>query len=287
MKNIKYLLTMFFALTLLVGCEDETQPENDPNVLDEAGLLIDISSSGGALLGSPDSSLPIPEAPVTFSDVLLNFDMKQLSGSLDNVSKLEIVKIYNGDANQGKPEISVAETSTLPFSFSYTTIEEFVAGTGMDVDDLRIGDSFTFRVKVHKTDGNVYYYSKGMGRVSLTVNCSYDLSGMYTMTNSVCASSQTVQISQNPDGTWNLATADGGLLQFCSTNSTLVNTGSIAVGCGGVVTEAQSPTYCGSNGIGCIVGGSWDQDAGILILNNTNSFFTWAPAEYTSTYTRQ
>ncbi|HLV39738.1 hypothetical protein [Xanthomarina sp.] len=276
---------MFFALTLFVGCDD-SQPEADTNVLDEAGLLIDVSSSGGALLGSPDANFPIAEAPVTFSDVELNFSLKKLSGNLDNIAKLEVVKILNGDVNQGKTEISVAETATLPFSFSYTTLEEFLVGTGMDADDLRIGDSFTFRVKVHQTDGDVYYYSRGMGRVSLTVNCAYDLSGMYTMTNSICASSQVVQITQNPDGTWNLPTADGGLLQFCSTNNTLVNGGSIAVGCGGIVTEAVSPTYCGSNGIGCIVGGSWDQDDGILILNNTNTFFTWGAAEYTSTYTR-
>lgn len=288
MKKLNYLLTMFFALTLLVGCD--TDPDNNAPVKDEAGLIIDVSNSSGALLGSPEAGVPIGDASVTFSDVALNFEITQVLGSLDNVSKFEIVKFLNSDANQGTEGITVAETTTLPFSFSYETIDEFVAGTGTTVDQLRIGDVFTFRVKIYQNDGDVYYYNNKMGRVSLTINCSYDLTGQYTMTNSVCGISQTVGISQNPDGTWYLETADGGLLQFCSTNSTIQNDGSIAVGCGGVVTAvAGGPGYCegGGYGIGCITGGSWDQDAGILIMEHTDAFFSWSGGTYTSQYVRQ
>jgi len=100
---------------------------------------------------------------------------------------------------------------------------------------------------------------------------------------------QTVNITQNPDGTWYLETADGGLLQFCSENTTLPNPGSFIVECGGIVSPhpTNGVDYCFDFDIGCITGGSWDQNTGILILENSNGFFEWAPSNYTSTYVRQ
>jgi hypothetical protein len=284
----KYI-TKIMLLALIVSifsCESDEEAEILQND-DQAGVLINISNSSGAVLGSPESGVPIEDASVTLTEVMLDFNMSYVSGSMDGVSKFEVVKFYNGDVNQGIPETIVAESTSLPFSFSLNTIDEFLVGTGVTEDELRIGDTFTFRVKIYQTDGDVYYYNNPMGRFSLTVNCASDLTGTYIMTNSVCASSVSVQISQNSDGSWLLSTADGGLLQFCSTNSSLVNVGSISIGCGGVVSQAVPPAYCDGYGIGCIVGGTWDQNAGILVLDNTNGFFTWAPAEYTSTYVRQ
>ncbi|HLV15423.1 MAG TPA: hypothetical protein VKY41_09600 [Xanthomarina sp.] len=285
MKKLNYLFTMLFALTLMVGCD--TDPDNNVPAKDEAGLIISVKNSGGSLLGSPEAGVPIEEADVLFSEIGLYFEINKVLGSLDNVSKFEIVKFHNGDANQGVEGTPVAETTTLPFSFNYTTIDDFVAGTGVAANELRIGDTFTFRVKIYQNDGDVYFYNRSMGSVTLTINCAYDLTGTYTMTNSVCTNPQTVAISKNPDGTWYLETADGGLLQFCSANTTLQNDGSISVGCGGVVNQVgDGPTFCGSNGIGCITGGSWDQDTGILTLEHSDDFFSWSGGTYTSTYTR-
>ena len=279
MKNLKYIALSIFSLVLLFGCE--TDEETVAKVADENGVLINVSAqSSGAFLGSPEQGMDIPVAPVTVSDASLNLVVTQVSGSLSNITKLEVVKSINGG-----PEVFVAESTSLPFTVELNSVDEFLSGLGMSESDLRIGDELVFKVKAHQTDGDVYYYNTSMGVFKLVLNCSYDLTGTYTMTNSVCASVVTVQISQNADGTWFATQADGGLLQFCSTNSTLTNEGSFAVSCGGIVLPSADVRFCGGYGIGCIQGGTWDGNT--LILQNGNDFFSWADSSYTSTYVRQ
>jgi len=287
----KIMLLALFVSIFSCDTDDEAEVLKDK---DTAGVLIDISSSSGGLLGSPEAGVPIPDAIVTLTQADLNFVIKKLSGSMDGVSKLEVVKIYNGDLNQGLTETTVAETTTLPFSFELETLDDFLVGTGVTEDQLRIGHYFTFRVKIHQTDGDVYYYHNPMGKFTLTINCSSDLNGIYTVTNSVCGPGTTnggippVAITQNPDGTWYAETADGGLLQFCTSNN-IPNPGSFAIGCGGVVDASSTnggPDYCTYSGgaIGCITGGSWDQGSGVLQLEHLDEFF--GVGAYTSTYTR-
>ncbi len=279
MKNLKYITLAVFSLVLLFSCE--TDEDTVAKVADETGVLINVSSqSSGAFLGSPEQGIDIPMAPVTISDASLNLVVTQVSGSLSNISKMEVVKSLNGG-----PEVSVAESSTLPFTVELNSVDELLSGLGISESDLRIGDELVFKVKAIQTDGDVYYYNASMGVFKLVLNCSYDLTGTYTMTNSVCASVETVTISQNADGTWFASQADGGLLQFCSSNSTLTNQGSFAVSCGGIVLPSSDVRFCGSNGIGCIQGGTWDGNT--LILQNGNTFFSWADSSYTSTYVRQ
>lgn len=279
MKNLKNIALAVFSLVLLFSCG--TDEKTVAKVADENGVLINVSSqSSGAFLGSPEQGVDIPMAPVTVSDAFLNLVVAQVSGSLSNISKMEVVKSLNGG-----PEVSVAESSTLPFTVELTSIEDFLSGLGMGESDLRIGDELVFKVKAHQTDGDVFYYNDAMGVFKLVLNCSYDLTGTYTMTNTVCASVVTVNITQNADGTWYVDQADGGLLQFCSSNTTLTNQGSFAVSCGGVVLPSSDVRFCGGYGIGCIQGGTWDGNT--LILQNGNDFFSWADSSYTSTYVRQ
>lgn len=291
MKKLKYLFLGLSALTAFTACNSEAQDEAEVfEGRGTAGILINVSqNSSGALLGSPEAGVDLADAQIAFSADYLDFVITSVSGDFDSgdVDRLEIYKSYNGGE-----QILVGETTELPYSFSYESIDGFVEGTGLTADQLRIGDVFTFAVKVVKNNGAVYSYGPDMGRFSLTINCSYDLAGTYLMSNDVCNNPQTVTISQNSDGTWYASTADGGLLQFCSSNTGLQNDGSFAVGCGGVVdatATAGGPAYCsgGGYGIGCIAGGTWDQEAGILKLDHTNAFFTWASGEYTSTYVRQ
>lgn len=124
--------------------------------------------------------------------------------------------------------------------------------------------------------------------VSISYICFADLTGTYAVTNSFCGSGSTgtippIAISKNADGGWDLETADGGLLQYCTANTGLSNPGSIIVVCGEVL-PSEDLNFCGSNGIGCITGGSWDADTGVLTLTHSDTFF--GIGEYTSTYTR-
>lgn len=290
MKNLLYIALVMLSILGFTACNADADVDVVAPVAGEAGIIVNVSTnSSGALLGSPEAGEDLADAEITFSDDYLNLVVTQTSGNFDvgNVNRIEIYKSLNGGE-----QVKVGETTALPYTLTYSTIDEFVEGLGVQPSDLRIGDVFAFIVKVVKNDGSVYTYSASMGRFSLTINCSYDLTGTYTMTNNVCDNPQTVTISQNSDGTWYASTADGGLLQFCSSNTSLQNDGSFAVGCGGVVDASGTdggPSYCagGGYGIGCIEGGTWDQEAGVLELNHSNAFFTWAAAEYTSKYVRQ
>ncbi|AUC82345.1 hypothetical protein [Lacinutrix sp. Bg11-31] len=279
MKNIKKLLGLLTIALMVFSCTDDYSEAIE--VSGNAGFLVDVSTqSSGALLGSPETGTPIADAPVTVSEAALDLNVLLVAGDLSTVSEVKITK----QINNGTISV-VAQSTTLPLNVSISSIAEFLQGSGLTESDLRIGDVVKFVVQVVKTDGQVYQFDN-QGRFNLTLNCSSDLTGTYVMTNTVCASSEMVTISQNSDGTWALSQADGGLLQFCSSNTTFVNPGTIEVGCGGIVTSTEGAQYCGSNGIGCITGGSWDQNSGVLTLDNTNTFFTWAASSYTSTYVR-
>ncbi|MCX7550720.1 hypothetical protein [Xanthomarina sp. F2636L] len=177
MKKLNYLLTLFFALTLFVGCD--TDPDNSMPVADEGGLVVDVSDSSGKVLGTPLDATDISNSAIAFdnADVELDFNSLLSLGNYSNVSRLEIVKTLNDG-----PEAIVGDVSTLPFNLTYDSIEEYVSGLGIDASDLRIGDVFTFKVKLYQTDGDSYYFSPSMGAFSVVVNCASNLAGNYDVT---------------------------------------------------------------------------------------------------------
>jgi hypothetical protein len=177
MKKLNYLLTLFFALTLFVGCD--TDPDNNAPVQDEAGLIISVDNSSGKVLGTPLDAANLDTSEIAFNnaDVDLDFNSILSLGNYSQVSKFEIVKTLNNG-----PEAIVGEPNTMPYNLVYTTIEEYVSGLGVAVSELRIGDTFTFKVKLYQTDGDVYYFSPNMGEFSVVVNCASNLAGNYNVT---------------------------------------------------------------------------------------------------------
>lgn len=168
---------MFFALTLFVGCD--TDPDNNAPASDEGGLVISTSDSSGKVLGTPLDANDLENTEIAFNnaDVELDFSALLSLGNYSNVSKFELVKtLNNGD------EAFIAETATLPFNVVYSTIEEYVAGLGIDASDLRIGDVFTFKVKLYQADGDLYYFAPNMGEFSVVVNCASNLVADYQVT---------------------------------------------------------------------------------------------------------
>lgn len=149
-----------------------------------------------------------------------------------------------------------------------------------------VEETLTFVITEFSTSSNKDVVISDTGdelAVAISYICFADLTGTYTMTNSVCSAEVTdVTITKNDDGGWDLSTADGGLLQYCTSNTGLVNDGSIIVVCGEI--RPASPSFCGSNGIGCITGGSWDAETGTLTLQHNDTFF--GVGNYTSSYVR-
>lgn len=280
MKKFIIIPLVVNLLFFNISCESEEEAEVLQN-RDTAGILIDVSGSG-SVLGSPTKPEDLSNSTVAFSVNSLLMNVEKISGIEDEILKFEIVKQYNGGT-----EVSVATYDAAPFSLKLGTLDEFLLGSGVNANQLRIGDIFTFTVKVHQKDGDIYTY-KGQS-FNITINCFANLTGAYTVTNSLCGSGSsgtipTINISQTPDGNWYLETADGGLLQYCTSNTGLVNDGIISVVCGSV-QPSNNISFCPDYGIGCITGGSWDQENGILELKLNDSFF--GIGDYTATYKRQ
>ena len=128
--------------------------------------------------------------------------------------------------------------------------------------------------------------------VTLAYSCSANLTGTYELDNDLALACNglptTTSIAANGEGGWVIGIADGGLLAQCTSNTSLVNTGSILVVCGEVFPQGQI-SFCASNGIGCITGGTWDPDNGngVLMMTHNDSFFNGSGlGDYNSTYTR-
>ena len=279
MKKINILLASLFFASFTIGCNDEDEAEVFQNRV-IAGVAISIEGEG-ALQGVPANPDDLGNSTVDFSVNNLKMHVDKANVEDESlISGFEVVKQFNGGE-----EITVASYESLPFDVNLTELSQFLEGTGVSESDLKIGDVFKFTVKVIHNDGESYLYN---GQAfNIQVNCFADLTGTYTVTNSYCGAGSTgtippVKISKTPDGNWVLETADGGLLQYCTSNTTLTNAGTISVVCGEV---SGTTDFCGSNGIGCIVGGSWDQETGVLTLELDDTFF--GIGGYTATYTRQ
>lgn len=266
----------------IMSCD--TDADTVAEVKDEAGALVSIiASSNSEILGSPEAGVDLKDATVNISTAYLDMTVTLKSGSTKDIAKIEIVKSYNGGE-----EISLGESTSLPFNLVVSDLNSFLDGTGVTADKLRIGDRITFKTKITKNSGDVYYYNSST-EFNLVVNCSADLSGTYLVTNDECAPSFTIDITKNADGTWHLGSADGGFLNHCTSNTSLINSGNISVICGEIspTGDLDFGSAGGTYDIGDITGGSWDQDNGILTLTHTQTFFTAGPSEWTSTYTRQ
>lgn len=175
MKNLRKILLAVVALVAFASCE--TDADTVAEIKDEAGLLVNVSATANSsILGSPQGGVDLADAPVTITNAYLNMTVTQTAGSTASLQKVEIVKSFNGGE-----EISLGESTTLPFNLEIGTLEELLAGTGVAEADLRIADVLNFRTKVYKTDGSVYYFNSSMGDYSLVINCSSNLAGSYTV----------------------------------------------------------------------------------------------------------
>ncbi|MGB0974289.1 MAG: hypothetical protein ACPGU9_04780 [Flavobacteriaceae bacterium] len=175
MKNLRNIFLAMVGVLTIASCE--TDADTVAEVHDEASFLVQVSTtSNSAILGSPEAGVDLEDAELTITNAYLNLTVTQMSsGTLSTFDKIEIVKSYNGGE-----EVSLGESSTLPYTLEVTTLTELLSGTGIAEADMRIGDELLIRTKIHKTDGSVYYYNVSMGNYSMIVNCASNLAGTYT-----------------------------------------------------------------------------------------------------------
>jgi hypothetical protein len=172
LKNISFLL---LAVTLVVSCDD-TGDDNTEG-LTSGGVIVSLDGSG-KMLGTPLNSADLENSVVNLTDATTELNLHIYNTAdqvVANVAKFQLTKSFNGENKH-----IVSESVTLPFDFSYATIAEFLDGTGVaSVDDLRIGDQFTFQVENVMNDGSIY--SGSSGEYVVTVNCLSDLAGAYSL----------------------------------------------------------------------------------------------------------
>lgn len=144
-------------------------------------------------------------------------------------------------------------------------------------------------LNIESADGTNVLPNANSLKLTFVYQCFADLSGTYLVTNDFCDPSFTTTIEANPDGSWYIGSADGGFLHQCTSNTTLLNPGSIVELCGQILPTGEldygSANFSGA--IGDISGGTWDAENGILTMYHTEAFFTAGPYSWISTYTRQ
>ncbi|MDC9722234.1 MAG: hypothetical protein PSN34_05610 [Urechidicola sp.] len=179
MKKILNLIVVF-ALVLLYSCEynnsDFDTEDQLTGTAEEGGAIVAVhSSTVGKLLGVP-SSLDFETATVSFAEVELYMEVILMTGGSD-VSGYEITKSLNNGL-----ETTVASVVSLPITLTYSTVDEFLDGLGVNSDDLRIGDVITFRTKIIRTDGSVEFAGPNDGTYTVVISCSSDMAGYYNLT---------------------------------------------------------------------------------------------------------
>lgn len=169
--KLLYKLIMFIGVVGIMSSCGDPEDQMTSDALEGGAVIKLTASSSGKALG-----IPFPTGGVGFTDVELSMT-PQISIGGFNVTSYEIVKSFNGGS-----QVAVASSATLPFTVTYTTIEEYVNGLGVAVTDLELGDVFTFSVIMYLPDGRRIQAAPGDGDIAITVNCSSDLAGDYTMT---------------------------------------------------------------------------------------------------------
>lgn len=143
---------------------------------------------------------------------------------------------------------------------------------------------------VDASGNNVVVPGGSTGSITLTFvyQCFADLSGTYTVTNDFCNPVFTATIASNGEGAWVISSADGGFLHQCTSNTTLLNEGTIVELCGEILPTGNLDFgTAGGYGIGDILSGTWDAVSGTLEMQHRDVFFNGGPYEWNSLYVRQ
>ncbi len=173
MKNTIKIFVLFLTVTLL-SCKQDYTDHMTGDAADGGAIIEILPTSSGKVLGVPLSS-DLETTPLNITDNELNLQVALKFGGQD-VSNYEVIKYFNG----GSPTV-VATSPNLPITINYTTLSDFLDGTGVtNPSDLRIGDTFDFVTKVIKNDGSEVFPVNG--KYSVTVSCSSNLVATYDVT---------------------------------------------------------------------------------------------------------
>lgn len=176
LKAVVYLLLLAVGV---ISCDSE--PDNFMSSAKEGGDWLNLNYSSGKLLGTE-----LNDGSVQFTDVELAFEARS-HRSNNTVNKYTVKKEVLRDGVQlGVAVLGETTSLTDPFKVAYTTISEYLEGTGMSETELMIGDKFNFFVEMELKDGSTVIASANQstynGTFAVTVQCASNLAGTYTRT---------------------------------------------------------------------------------------------------------
>ncbi|WP_290699457.1 hypothetical protein [Lacinutrix sp.] len=277
MKKIKLVFYVVALVTLNFSClvDDETG-EDSLSAFSSSPNIVGFNGSNAALSFFTDIGTVRRDFPVeilggqdntpTTSDINISFE-------IDPASTAVLGNEFNFVNNTGD--------LLLPAGERFVNFPLDVITGNFDPDAPT-----TLIINLINTGNDSSVISANANVLTITfVGCQADLSGTFQVSNSLCGAPTNTQIIGNDDGSWSLEIGDGFFLAGCTTNATLLNPATINIICGEVQVASQ-PSFCSSNGIGCITGGTWDSASGVLTMMHTDTFFNGGPFEWTSTYTR-
>lgn len=279
--NIK--LTNYIVVLAVLGLSLGSCEKDQDLVTANAkeGAFLSIEGSSGTIAGGIDPTVKVEESEVDVQLASLTYNIEVTAGAED-VEELVVVKSYQGQ----EVEVTRGDASSGVL-VEYASVADFLQGfDGISVNDIRIGDVIMFQTNVHMKDGRVLVNRSAA--LGVAVSCLADLTGTYSVTNSACEPSFTVEITRNPNGSYHITSADGGFLHRCTSNATLLNAGNIKEQCGEILPSGDLD-FGESSGynIGNVSGGSWNAETGTLTMDHTQDFTANWPSEWSSTYVRQ
>lgn len=237
---------------------------------------------------------------VANSPSLVKFDqdLKQIS-TLINVDsfyeEIPITVVAPNELDYGSIEFIpiIEETSTAiegyhyryePEAFVLSSTDKFVSPYIEILTNVTAQDVFIeFSIELISQNGEIIDCGKSL---RLELEYRSNLNGTYLVSNDFCDTrGRKVQITQAENGiSWFLTEADGGWLDGCTASLNLLNWGQIYER-QGIIASSQNLRY-GVLNIGVVLGGTWDQEAGILRMKHRDDFFNKGPYQWNSTYVR-
>jgi len=278
MKNIikSFILLTIMSLTVtscLIEDENLTDTFNDgPNFSNFSVFTRNLSAvaDGNDISASVVVELQGPTVNKISEDVTVSISVDPSSTAIEGVH-------FRLNATS----VTLTKNNNFIGHIPFTIITEGI------VPPLDVAPIIVFKIAETSGVGNIISSSK-TAKFSIIYQCFADLTGTYSVTNDFCSSIFTTTITKNSDGSWRVGALDGGFLHTCTSNTTLINGGNMVELCGKILPtgDLDFGTNAGF-GIGDVLGGTWNSDTGVLVLQNQDTFFSGGPYMWTSTYIRQ
>ena len=129
------------------------------------------------------------------------------------------------------------------------------------------------------------------GIYTINYECFVDLTGTYFVTNDFCLNNNfstfTATITKVDNNKWYLSSADGMFMASCTGSLGLYNFGYIEIINCSEVPFSDDLEFAPTADIGTVLGGTWDQQTGVLEMQHRDTFFNGGPYFWTSRYVRQ